>query len=494
MARSRTGKRRLLIAALSVASLPILLFTILAGRALTLRSRQISSHEQLVGVNPSRVASRLSEAVQIRTISTEDGHEDPAEFLRFHQWLLASYPRVHSALDRETINDLSLLYKWPGKEPSLRPVLLAAHMDVVPVPEGSEAGWRYPPFGGRIDGGEIWGRGAFDDKGSLVAIMEAIESLLENNFEPRRSIYIALGHDEEVGGTRGARAISELLARRGVKPELVLDEGGAVAHGLLPAASGAVAAVAVAEKSVANIELTIAAAGGHSSAPARETAIGILSRAISRIEANPMPARLAPPVRATLEYIAPEAPLPQRMLMGNLWASEWILRRMMQATPSGNAQVRTTCVTTIFQAGTKSNVIPASARAVVDCRILPGDTVASVVEHLRRAVADDSVHVTARENGADPPPVSTFDSAGALLLKRAIAATFPDTPSAPVMTTGATDARHYAKLSESVYRFIPFPATPETFRIVHGTDERVSIKDSQRAVQFYAQLLSIAAR
>jgi carboxypeptidase PM20D1 len=466
------------------------LFAILSVRALTVKSLQITSNEALVQVDTSRVAGRLSEAIRFRTVSTEDGNSERAEFLRFHQWLANTYPRTHSTLQRQAVSELSLLYTWTGRDPSLRPVVLLAHMDVVPA----AAGWKYPAFDGRIIDGEVWGRGAFDDKASLVAIMEAIESLLERRFDARRTVYIAFGHDEEAGGTHGARVMSDLLVKQGVKAELVLDEGGAVAEGLVPAVAGPLAAIAIAEKSVANVELTVSAAGGHSSAPAPETAIGILSRAINRIETNPMPARLAVPVRGMLEYLAPEAPFPRRLLMANLWASEALLLRLMQATPAGSAQVRTTCAATIVQAGAKSNVIPASARAVVNCRILPGDTIASVVTHLQRVIADSRVNVKARDTETGLPPVSAFDTPGALLLKRTIAAAFPGTPVAPIMTIGATDARHYSALSESVYRFIPFTANPETLRTIHGTDERVRVEDCQRAVQFYAQLVSNAAR
>jgi len=343
--------------------------------------------------------------------------------------------------------------------------------------------------------GEVWGRGAFDDKASLVSLMEAIESLIERGFSPRRTIYLAFGHDEEAGGGSGARRIAELLDKRGVRPEFVLDEGGAVSRGLVPAVPGTVATAAVAEKGYVDVELNASATGGHSSAPSLTTAIGILSRAVNRVESNPMPARLVPPVKATLEFIAPEAPFARRLVLGNLWATSGLVRSFMQRSPSGNAQVRTTCVATILRAGSKSNVIPGSAQAIVNCRILPGDSVASVVSHIEGVVGDPNVRVKRREgSGREPSPVSSVDSPGGLLLRKTIAETFPDTAFAPIMTTAGTDARYYTRLSDSVYRFIPFTATPETLQLIHGTNERVSVKECERAVRFYAQLLTNACR
>ena len=464
-------------------------------RALTLRSRQIISQQPLVSIDASRVAGRLAEAIRIRTISSEDQPTDRAEFLRFHEWLSTSYPRVHRAFQREIVGGLSLLYTWSGTDPSLRPVVLMAHMDVVPVVRDSEAAWQHPPFDGAIAAGEVWGRGAFDDKAGLVSLMEALESLIERGFSPRRTIHLALGHDEELGGESGARRIAELLEKRGVRPEFVLDEGGAVSRGLVPAIPGTVATVAVAEKGHVDVDLNASGAGGHSSAPSPATAIRTLSRAIDRVESNPMPPRLVPPVKASLEFIAPEAPFTQRLVLANLWATSGLVRSFMRRSPSGNAQVRTTCVTTILRAGSKSNVIPASAQAIVNCRILPGDTVAGVVSHIERVVADPNVRVKIRAGaGREPSPASSVDSPGVLLLQKTIAETFPSTAFAPILTTAGTDARHYTRLSDSVYRFIPFTATPETLRLIHGTNERVSVKECERAVQFYAQLLTNASR
>ncbi|MCW5977491.1 MAG: M20/M25/M40 family metallo-hydrolase [Bryobacteraceae bacterium] len=479
--------------ALAAAALLLAAFVgVAAFRAATLRSRQVASRGPLVAVDASRAPDRLAEAIRIRTVSREDGEVDRVEFLRFHEWLASAYPKVHAALERETVNELSLLYEWRGEDPSLAPALLLAHIDVVPAE--SDAGWKHPPFEGRIEGGEVWGRGALDDKASLVALMEAAESLLGHGFRSRRTLYFAFGHDEEVGGRRGARAIADLLARRGVKPEFVLDEGGALTRGLVEGVTAPVAAVAVAEKGVVNVELTVSGAGGHSSAPPQATAAGKLARAVARIEANPMPARLTAPVKATFDYIAPEAPFLQRLAAGNLWVSAPLVLRFMQRSDTGNAQTRTTCVATILEAGTKSNVIPATARAVVNCRLLPGDTVAGVARHLREAIGDPDVQVRAPEVHSEPPPPSDFDSPAAQWLKQSIAETIPGAILAPVLTTGATDSRHYARLTRNIYRFAPITATAETLRLAHGVNERISAGDYRRAVQFYAQLISNAGR
>ena len=325
-------------------------------------------------------------------------------------------------------------------------MLLLAHQDVVPVAAGEETGWTHPPFAGVVADGHVWGRGALDDKASLVAILEAVERLAASGRAPRRAILLAFGHDEEVGGERGAARIAERLAERGVAPEFVLDEGMAVLADGVPGVRGLVALVGIAEKGSVTLDLEVEAEGGHSSMPPRQTAIGILAAAVARLEASPMPARLAGPARLMLEGLAPEMGFGSRLAVANLWLFRRPLERRLAASPAGNALLRTTTAATLVEGGVKENVLPRSARAAVNFRLLPGDSIRSVIEHARRAIADPRVAVKVRGGfAAEASPVAPVETAGFEAIRRSIAEVFPG---AAVAAYG--DAiRFYLRLLES---------------------------------------------
>jgi carboxypeptidase PM20D1 len=442
-----------------------------------------------------RAAERLAGSVRIPTIS----HADPAAFdagafRALHAYLQTEFPLVHARLRRETVATHSLLYTWPGSDPSLKPILLAGHLDVVPVEADTEAKWQEAPFSGRIAGGFIWGRGVIDNKSAVLGTMEAIEMLLGAGFRPARTVYLAYGHDEEVGGTRGAREIAALLKRRGVELEMVLDEGGVIGDGVLPGVPAPTALVGIAEKGFLSVELTTRAAGGHSSLPPRQSAIGVLSAAVARLEANPMPARLEDPTRQLFERVGPEFPFAQRAVFANLWATRPLVMRKLEGSPTTSAMVRTTTAVTIFQAGTKENVLPSRARAVVNFRILPGDSVAGVLAHVRRVVDDPRVEVRpAAGFSAEPSAVSSTDSESFRTLERTIRSVAPDAVVAPYQVVVVTDARYYDEMSTSVFRFLPLRLAPRDLERMHGTDERLAVRDYENAIRFYRQLVVNAA-
>jgi carboxypeptidase PM20D1 len=444
---------------------------------------------------PIGAGERLAGAVRIRTISPEDPAAfDASAFRTMHAYLQAAFPRVHRQLVRETVATHSLLYSWPGSDPSLKPLLLAGHLDVIPVEPGSEGTWRHEPFSGRIDDGFVWGRGALDNKSGVLGVLEAVEMLLGEDFRPMRTVYLAFGHDEEVGGVRGAREIAALLKARGVELEMVLDEGGVISDGLLPGFSQRVALVGIAEKGFVTLELSVRTAGGHSSLPPPQSAVGILSAAIARLEANPMPARLEGPTRKLFDRIRPRLPFLQRTMVSNLWLTRPLLLRRLEESPVTNAMVRTTAAPTIFQAGTKDNVLPADARAVVNFRILPGDTVATVVEHVTRVVADRRVRINASGRfSAEPSEVSSIDSESFRTLERAIRNVESGVIVAPYLVVVATDARYYGDLSRNVFRFLPLRLTSRELARMHGIDERIAIRDYEAAIRVYRQLLIQAA-
>lgn len=314
--------------------------------------------------------------------------------------------------------------------------------------------------------------------------------LLAENFRPTRTVYLAYGHDEEVGGVGGAREIAALLRRRGVKLEMVLDEGGVIGDSVLTGVREPVALVGIAEKGFATIELKARVAGGHSSLPPAQTAVGIVSAAVAKLDQNPMPPRLEGPTRQLFDHVGPEFPILQRALFANLWLTRVVVMRKLQENPTTNAMVRTTTAPTMFQAGTKDNVLPSHARAVINFRILPGDSVRAVVEHVRRVVDDDRVEI--KEIGrfsAEPSPVSRTDSNAFRTLERTIRSIVPNAIVAPYLVVVVTDARYYTDISENVYRFLPLRLTSRDLERVHGIDERVGVREYETAIRIYRQLV-----
>ena len=450
-------------------------------------------------VTPTRLrpgaADRLAGAVRIATIShAEPERFDASVFGALHAYLERSFPLTHRALRRETVGGHSLLYSWAGSEPALKPILIAGHMDVVPVEPGTESRWSQPPFAGRVEGGFVWGRGTIDNKSAVVGTLEAVEQLLAEGFRPRRTVLLAFGHDEEVGGTRGARAIAGLLEQRGVQLEMVVDEGGVIGEGLIPGVSAATALVGIAEKGFATVELIARGGGGHSSLPPMESPIGRLGAAIARLEEQQMPARLEEPTRRLFDRVGPMFPTGQRAAFANLWLTKPLVLRSLQRAPSTNAMVRTTTAVTVFQAGTKDNVLASEARAVINFRILQGDSIAGVLRHVRRVVADSAIEVKlAGAFSTEPSAVSSVDSPNYRTLERAIASEASDVVVAPFLVVVVADARHYAKLTGDIYRFLPLRLQSTDLARMHGTDERVAIEDYERAIRLYRRLIMDAS-
>ena len=440
-------------------------------------------------------AERLAGAVRIPTISNEDSTLfHGASFDSLHAFLAREFPLVHASLRREVIGGHSLLFTWPGKDPALKAMMLMAHMDVVPVEPGTENKWEQQPFAGTIADGFIWGRGAIDNKSAVVGTLEAVEMLLAEGFQPTRTVYLAFGHDEEVGGTRGARLTAATLQERGVELELVLDEGGVIGDGLMPGVSRPTALIGIAEKGFASVELSARTAGGHSSLPARESVIGIVGSAIARLEENQLPARFDGPTRQLFEQISPEFPFARRAVFKNVWLTRPLVLRKLQETPTTNAMVRTTTAATMFTAGTKENVLASHARAVVNFRIHPGDSIAGVLQHVQNTVDDERVDVRLAPGfTAEPSAVSRTDSDMYRTVQQTIQSLAPTTIVAPYLVVVVTDARYFAPISDNVLRFLPVRLEPADLQRMHGTNERLSIKDYEWAIRFYRQLILNAA-
>ncbi|MGE5217861.1 MAG: M20 family peptidase [Chloroflexota bacterium] len=483
--------------------LAVALFTALFLFSLTVVFRSVTFNSRQIDVPPAKDLSldstallqRLSRAVQFRTVSSLDPKQLPAaEFDGLRDFLAASFPLVHEQLDREIIGDHSLLFKWQGRDRALKPILLMAHMDVVPVDPATEASWRHPPFSGAIAEGYVWGRGTMDDKGSVLAILEAAEHLLRAGFSPQRTIYLAFGHDEEIGGRDGAGKIAERLRRRGIEFEFVIDEGMNIFDRIIAGITAPVALIGVAEKGYLSLRLRVETAGGHTSIPPADSAIALMSRALQRLDAAPFPSHLSGPTRAMFDFLGPEMAWGQKLLLANLWLFDPLVRKQLARSPLTDALIRTTITPTIFNAGVKDNVLPTTATAVVNLRLIPGDTVATAAEYVRRAIDDPKIKVEALPVQMEPSAVSDIAGRSFRLIQRTIREIAPQALVAPALLVAATDSRHYRALSKNIYRFLPITLGPEDTQRYHGIDERISVRDYERLVRFYVRLIENSDR
>lgn len=444
-------------------------------------------------VDTNAAALHLAGAIRQPTVSLASGRPvDSAAFRALHQYLIDSFPLAHRTLARETVSELSLLYTWRGRDTTLAPLVLMGHLDVVPVPEPNVKEWEHPPFSGEVAGGYVWGRGTLDDKSTVIAILEAVEGLLRAGIQPRRTIYLTFGHDEEVGGLFGARRMVERLVARGVRPSLVLDEGGFMGTGMIPGIAGPAAIVGIAEKGYVSLRLTAEAEGGHSSMPTPRTAVGALSRAIDRLEQNPFPAALDGPTAGMIAAMAPYQSFRERLVSSNLWLTRPLLARLLAGNPLGSALLRTTTSPTMLEAGVKDNVLPPEASAVVNFRIRPGETVQSVMARVTEVVDDTLVRVERLDSvGVDPSPVSSTTDPAWHLIARSIRSMAGDAalPVIPYLVMGGTDAKYWGPHSDRVYRFLPVPLGDGDRSRVHGVNERVSAADFAASVGFFMRLI-----
>ncbi len=428
-------------------------------------------------------ADRLAGAVRFRTVSYQDlARVDYDQFRQFNDFLRATYPRVFAELQVDVVNDYSLMLTWPGSDPGAGAILFTAHSDVVPVEPGTEGDWQHPAFAGVIDDGVVYGRGTLDDKVGVISLLEAVGSLLADDFRPRRTIVLAFGHDEEVGGQEGAAGLAELMRQRGLHFDWMVDEGGLIITGspLLP--SRPLAMINVAEKGYLTLILEVAGEGGHSSQPPKESTIGRLARAVAKIEDNPFPTQLVPPVDAMLAALAPYSDQPRRSLLANLWLTAPLVAGQMGEDRLSNPLVRTTTALTMFNAGIKENVVPQRAEARVNFRLLPGHTPEQVVAHIREVVDDPQVSIR-HEQWHNVPPVADHRGDGFRAIAAAIAEVYPQAVVVPSLLMATTDTRHYIGLAGDQYRFHGMLIPGADTGTIHGSNERIAVESFENTVR-----------
>lgn len=454
---------------------------VLVLNTLKLSSKQVAS-ENLVDIDlPEDIFQNLSKGLQYKTISfNEEAIPDSTAFFGFHRYLQETFPLTHAKLSLDKINSYSLLYTWEGSNPSKKPIILMSHQDVVPVDQPTLDNWEAGPFDGVITDTDIIGRGTLDDKGTLIGLLEAVEKLLEESFVPSQTIYLAFGHDEEVGGSNGAAQIANHLKAKGVNAAMALDEGGFLAENLIPGINSPVAMVNLAEKGFASFRLIVETKGGHSSAPPKENTIGMLAQAIVDLENNQLPYKLVKPVDSNLEYLGAELPFFKKLAFANPWLFEKPILEALNA--------HTTTAPTIIDGGLKNNVIPTVAEATINFRILPGETIESVKKHIENTISD-KIKVEPVGFLTNPSPVSSIDSEAYKNLEKTIRDMFPNSIVVPGLVGGGTDARYFYDISDDVYRFYPIRMGPEGLSRFHGIDEKISKENYKEIIKFSYHLI-----
>jgi len=478
--------------------IPALALLIILLAVMLLRTLRLQKKPQ--GISPiaktqasGGIAEHLSEIVRIESVSkTNPSPEDLKAFLRVHDWIAWTYPQLSATLKMEIINSYSLIYEWTGTESSLDPVLFNAHMDVVPADEDTLDKWKVDPFSGEIRDNAVWGRGTLDMKNQLVALLESVEALVAEGFTPRRTIYLAFGHDEEIMGFHGSKHIADALKNRGIRLAAVLDEGGMITEKMLQGVDDPVGLVGISEKGYVTLALSATGKPGHSSMPPRQTAIGTISRAIALMDDNPMPARLdyLLPTLLSIGYLLPFG---LQFVLANTWLFKPILIKQISKSNQLNALIRTTHAATMMESGVKDNVLPSRAEAKVNCRVLPGDSIEDVIGHFTKVIDDPRViiEVDADSGGWEASSVSEIDTPAFRTLNLVIRQVFDRVAVAPFVFLAATDSRHYQPICSHIYKFSPLQTSSEAREGVHGINEHIQINGLQKMVVFFQRLMRV---
>jgi carboxypeptidase PM20D1 len=476
------------------------LAVVLAVNTLRLSSKQLPRNNTNLRSDikeDTAAIAHLAEAIQIQTVSYDDSArgKSNAVFDSLFTVLRKNYPAVFTSLQDTVINGRNLLLKWTGTKPSLLPVILYAHMDVVPIEVNTLSQWKHAPFSGDVanDGTTpdryIWGRGALDDKGSLIAIYEAVNRLLQKGYKPERTIYFASGSDEEIGGLNGAQAIAAYCRENKLHFDFYLDEGGTVIQGVVPGVDRPVALIGTSEKGYITLDLSVSLKGGHSSQPAKETALDVLLEAVKKVHDNPFEKKACQSVDEFMDYIGPEMQGALKVFFANRWLFKPVILSKYTESKEGNALVRTTSVTTIMNAGVKENVIPSRVNAKINFRILPGESCASVLKHVKEVINDERVLITPGEK-YEPSAVTASAQWGFNALQTTVAAVFPDALVAPFLMLGSTDSKHFSDLTNQTYRFFPVRMDRESLGSIHGINERIKVSSYMESIAFYEQLIN----
>lgn len=429
----------------------------------------------------SNYAEDLAQLIRVKTV-TDIGD---AEFAQLRSVLEKLLPNLHRECERTIVCNNALLFKWKGKS-SAKPIVLMGHQDVVPAEDGD---WKYPPYSGTIADGRVWGRGAMDCKNTMYACMKAVDELIDEGYTPEYDVYIASSDSEEKFGP-GAIALKDYLKERGVKPFIVLDEGGAILPEPFPGMTKPYAMVGVLEKGYADIKFTAKSKGGHSSSPPKNTPVARLAKFISKVEdGNYFKKKMIPEVEEMLTEMSKSMTGPLKFLLGNLSIFKPLVTKVLpKASSFGNALLSTTIVFTMTKASDASNVIPQEAYAIANLRFIPHQGMEECISILKTLAAEYDIETEVIEAHDALPPIST-KSEGYNLLKDTIFKCFPTIGVAPYVIMGGTDCRHFQDICDCAMRFTPMMYQPDQMAAMHAANESVDIDTLESGVNFMKELI-----
>ena len=436
-------------------------------------------------LNDQAIIENFRELLRHKTVSHIDKDQmDLAAFEAFRKSLVSLYPEVNKICSCEYLGDTGVLYHWKGKAED-EPIVLMSHYDVVPA---EEAAWDVPPFEATVIDGLVWGRGTLDTKCTLLSVMESAEHLIKEGFVPTQDIYFSFSGDEEISG-ESASAIVTHLKNKGVKPQMVLDEGGVVIKdGIFPGVKKQTAVIGLGEKGYIDLQVQFESKGGHASAPPRHGITGAMGKLMFDLENKTMKAVFTEPVSEMFNRLGRHSSFGYKIIFANMWLFKPLLKILFKKQGGQmNALIRTTTAVTVLEGSKAYNVLPPKGTIGINARVLNTDTMATTMNHISSLVKVP--HTIQLLNGREASPISPLQSSAFEALEKTILDVWPQAVVSPYLMIAGTDSRHFHTICENVLRFAPMEITQEELNLIHSNNERIPVDSVLKSVTYYIKLI-----